>query len=179
MGTSDRNPRFGGMRVGLTSTNHLFDSFHSPTKGRLAKDDVFSLIAQTIASHTGPFEIIVGADSQLKSRGTFFALVITVIRPGHGGTFFYHKFQERRYSSLQQRIFQEAVYAVGLATEVRQYLRDHQLDTPVRLHFDIGTNGPTRKFIQSLLSLAASNHFRAEIKPHSFCASTIADKFTR
>ncbi|MCM3080202.1 MULTISPECIES: ribonuclease H-like YkuK family protein [Brevibacillus] len=167
------------MGVGLSSTNNLFESFHSPTKGQLTKDDVFSLIEQTIASNKGSFEIIVGADSQLKSRGTFFALVITVIRPGHGGSFFYHKFQEQRYSSLQQRIFQEAVYAVGLATEVRQYLRDHDHDTPVRLHFDIGANGPTRKFIQSLLSLAASNQFRAEIKPHSFCASTIADKFTR
>nr|WP_216675833.1 ribonuclease H-like YkuK family protein [Brevibacillus sp. HB1.3] len=145
----------------------------------MAKEEVFSHIEHTISSIGGPFEIIVGADSQLKSRGTFFALVITVIRPGHGGTFFYHKFQERRYSSLQQRIFQEAMYAVGLATEVRQYLRDRHLDTPIRLHFDIGMNGPTRKFIQSLLSLAETNHFRAEIKPNSFCASTIADKYTK
>ncbi|MGG1657830.1 ribonuclease H-like YkuK family protein [Brevibacillus sp. NRS-1366] len=165
--------------MGLTSANTLFDCFHSPTRGLLPKKDVFSHIEQTITTLSGPFEIIVGADSQLKSRGTFFALVITVIRSGHGGTFFYHKFQERRYSSLQQRIFQEAMYAVGLASEVRQYLRDRNHDTPIRLHFDIGRNGPTRKFIQSLLSLAESNHFRAEIKPNSFCASTIADKFTK
>lgn len=165
--------------MGLSSANTLFDTFHSPTRGLLPKEDVFSHIEQTISSTTGPFEIIVGADSQPKSRGTLFALVITVIRPGHGGTFFYHKFQERRYSSLQQRIFQEAMYAVGLATEVRQFLRDHHHDTPIRLHFDIGTKGPTRKFIQSLLSLAETNHFRAEIKPNSFCASTIADKFTK
>jgi len=165
--------------VGLTSANTLFDCFHSPTRGQLAKEDVFSHIEQTISTLSGPFEIIVGADSQLKSRGTFFALVITVIRSGHGGTFFYHKFQERRYSSLQQRIFQEAMYAVGLASEVREYLRERNHDTPIRLHFDIGRNGPTRKFIQSLLSLAETNHFRAEIKPNSFCASTIADKFTK
>lgn len=165
--------------MGLTSTSSSFDSFYSPTRGKLAKDDVFSQIEKTIASTTGPFEVIVGADSQLNRRGTYFALVISVIRPGHGGTFFYHKFQEHRYASLQQRIFQEALYAVGLASEVRQYLRDHQHDTPVRLHFDIGTKGPTRKFIQSLLALAETNHFRAEIKPHAFCASTIADRFTR
>lgn len=165
--------------MGLTSASTLFDCFHSPTRGQLAKEDVFSHIEQTISTLSGPFEIIVGADSQLKSRGTFFALVITIIRAGHGGTFFYHKFQERRYSSLQQRIFQEAMYAVGLASEVREYLRERNHDTPIQLHFDIGKNGPTRKFIQSLLSLAEINHFRAEIKPNSFCASTIADKFTK
>jgi len=165
--------------VGFTAAGSSFESFYSPTRGKLAKADVFSQIEQTITSSSGPVEVIVGADSRLRSCGTFFALVISVIRSGRGGSFFYHKFQERRYSSLQQRIFQEALYAVGLATEVRQYLRDRHLETPVRLHFDIGDKGPTRKFIQSLLALAESNHFRAEIKPNSFCASTIADRFTR
>jgi len=169
--------------VGLTSVNQQpiqFDSFHSPTRGLLNKQDVFSNITHTITtSVTGPFELIVGADSQMRSRGTFFAIVISLIRPGHGGTFYYHKFQERRYQSLQQRIFQEAFYAVGLASELREYLQNQNIDIPIRLHFDIGKNGPTHKFIQSLLSIAETNHFRAEIKPHSFCASTIADKFTK
>jgi predicted RNase H-related nuclease YkuK (DUF458 family) len=168
--------------VGLTSSNQQpiqFDSFHSPTRGLLNKNDVFSNIEHTVSSATGPFEIIVGADSQMRSRGTFFAIVISLIRLGHGGTFFYHKFQERRYQSLQQRIFQEAFYAVGLASELREYLKNQNIEIPIRLHFDIGRNGPTHKFIQSLLSIAETNHFRAEIKPNSFCASTIADKFTK
>jgi uncharacterized protein len=166
--------------VGLTYESPvLFDRFHSPSRGLLDKADVFSNIEQTVSTNNGTYELIVGADSQLRSRGTFFAIVITLIQQGRGGMFFYHKFQERRYTSLQQRIFQEAMYAVNLASELRQYLREHEIDLPIRLHFDIGKNGPTRKFIQQLLSLAETNHFRAEIKPYSFCASTIADKFTK
>ncbi|MFY0544716.1 ribonuclease H-like YkuK family protein [Brevibacillus sp. H7] len=168
--------------MGLTSVNQQpiqFDSFHSPTRGLLNKEAVFSNIEHAVSSSTGPFEIIVGADSQLRSRGTFFAIVISLIRLGHGGSFFYHKFQERRYSSLQQRIFQEAFYSVGLASELREYLKSQHIDIPIQLHFDIGRNGPTHKFIQALLNIAETNHFRAEIKPHSFCASTIADKFTK
>ena len=166
--------------MGLTyESPSLFERFHSPTRGLLDKADVFSNIEQTVATSTDTYELIVGADSQLRSRGTFFAIMITLIKQGRGGMFFYHKIQERRYTSLQQRIFQEALYAVGLASELRQYLHEHSIDIPIRLHFDIGKNGPTRKFIHSLLSLAESNHFPAEIKPHSFCASTIADKFTK
>lgn len=157
----------------------LFDRFHSPTIGLLDKAAVFSNIEQTVSSTAGTYEIIVGADSKLRNRGTSFAIVITLIRHGRGGKFFYHTFQERHYSSLQQRIFQEAFYAVGLACELRHYLRERNIDIPISLHFDIGKNGPTRKFIQSLLSLARTNHFRAEIKPYAYCASTIADKFTR
>jgi predicted RNase H-related nuclease YkuK (DUF458 family) len=168
--------------VGVTSANQQpvqFDSFHSPTRGLLNKETVFSNIEHTVSSTTDQYQIIVGADSQLRRRSTFFAIVISLIRIGHGGTFFYHQFQERRYNSLQQRIFQEALYAVGLASELREYLRCQNIDIPIRLHFDIGRNGPTHKFIQSLLNIAETNHFRAEIKPDSFCASTIADKFTK
>lgn len=168
--------------MGLTSADHQptsFDCFHSPTKGPLNKEAVFSNIEHSVSSMTNQYEIIVGADSQLRSRGTSFAIVISLIRPGHGGTFFYHKFQERRYSSLQQRIYQEAFYSVALASELREYLQSQSITIPIRLHFDIGRNGPTKKFIQYLLHLAEANHFKADIKPFSFCASTIADKFTK
>jgi predicted RNase H-related nuclease YkuK (DUF458 family) len=170
------------MQVGLTSVNeqqNTFDSFHSPTKGPLHKEAVFSMIEQTVSRVADQYEIIVGADSQLRSHGTSFAVVIALIHIGHGGTFFYHKFWERRLSSLQQRIYSEAIYAVGLASELREYLKMQNLEVPIRLHFDIGRNGPTNKFINYLLHMAHANNFAANIKPDSFCASTIADKFTK
>jgi predicted RNase H-related nuclease YkuK (DUF458 family) len=170
------------MQVGLTSFSEQrnnFDSFHSPTKGALNKEAVFSIIEQTVSHTTDPYEIIVGADSQLRRHGTSFAIVISLIRIGHGGTFYWHKFWERRVSSLQQRIYLEAFYAVGLASELREHLKKHQIEVPIRLHFDIGRNGPTKKFIQNLLHVARANNFAANIKPDSFCASTIADKFTK
>lgn len=168
--------------MALTSVSEQqisFDSFHSPTKGLLQKEEVFATIGQTVAPMAEQYELIVGADSQLRSRGTSFAIVITLIHRGHGGSFFYHKFQERRVSSLQQRIYLEAIYAVGLASELRDYLKNNEIHVPIRLHFDIGRNGPTNKFIQQLLSIAQTNHFDAHIKPDSFCASTIADKYTK
>lgn len=168
--------------MGLTSVSeqqYNFDSFHSPTKGPLNKQAVFTNIEQTVSHMTDQYEIIVGADSQLRSHGTSFAIVISLIHIGRGGTFFYHKFLERRVSSLQQRIYLEAFYAVGLASELRDYLHNQNIEVPIRLHFDIGRNGPTNKFIQYLLHLASANNFAANIKPDSFCASTIADKFTK
>lgn len=156
-----------------------FTCFHSPTKGRLEKEELFADLERTVSLGTDTYEIIVGADSQQRRSVTSFAIVISLIRPGKGGTFFYHTFQERRVSSLQQRIYLEAFYALGVASELRDYLQTRRVEVPIRLHFDIGVNGPTRKFISNLLHVAKSNNFEAEIKPDSFCASTIADLFTK
>ncbi|WP_346774019.1 ribonuclease H-like YkuK family protein [Brevibacillus sp. SYP-B805] len=156
-----------------------FSCFHSLTKGRLEKEEVFADLERTVSTGMDAYEIIVGADSQQRRSSTSFALVISLIRIGKGGTFFYRTFQERRLSSLQQRIYQEAFYALGLATELREYLHSRMIHVPIRLHFDIGINGPTRKFIHNLLHVAKANNFEAEIKPDSFCASTIADMFTK
>lgn len=168
--------------MGVTSVEHLpgeFTCFHSPTMGQLDKEEVFADLERTLLSGTEQYEIIVGADSQLRRGGTAFAIVISLIQVGRGGRFFYHTFQERRVSSLQQRIQLEAFYAVQLACQLRDYLRDRTIDVPIRLHFDIGHNGPTSKLIQSILGVAHANNFTAQIKPDSFCASTIADKFTK
>ncbi|HZG14392.1 MAG TPA: ribonuclease H-like YkuK family protein [Candidatus Bathyarchaeia archaeon] len=156
-----------------------FTCFHSPTKGRLDKEALFTDLEQTVSHGTDHYEIIVGADSQNRRSVTAFAIVISLVRPGKGGTFFYHTFQERRVSSLQQRIYLEAFYALGVASELREFLQSRQVNVPIRLHFDIGRNGPTRKFISNLLHVARSNNFEAEIKPDSFCASTIADLYTK
>nr|WP_239565574.1 ribonuclease H-like YkuK family protein [Brevibacillus fulvus] len=153
--------------------------FHSPSKGPLSKEAVFSEIEHTVVDQIEHYEVIVGADSQLRRSSTSFAIVISLIQKGRGGTFFYHTFQRHHFPSLQQRIYSEAFYAVGLASELRQYFKERQIELPIRLHFDIGRNGPTNKFVGYLLSVANTNDFPADIKPDSFCASTIADKFTK
>lgn len=156
-----------------------FTCFQSPTRGRLEKEELFNDLERTVSLGTDAYEIIVGADSQQRRHFTSFAIVISLIRPGKGGTFFYHTFQERSITSLQQRIYLEAFYALGVASELREFLESRGVVVPIRLHFDIGVNGPTRKFISNLLHVAKSNNFEAKIKPDSFCASTIADLYTK
>jgi uncharacterized protein len=154
-------------------------SFQSPTKGIMNKEAVFAEIARVVSQMPTEYEIIVGADSHLRSRSTSFVIAISIIRHHQGGTFYYHQFKERHLPSLQERIYMEAFCAVGVASELREYLKERYIDTPIRLHFDIGYNGPTNKFVKLLLRLAKANEFEANVKPYSFGASTIADKFTR
>lgn len=154
-------------------------SFQSPTKGIMNKEAVFAEIARAVSKTPSEYEIIVGADSHLRNRSTSFVIAISIIRHQQGGTFYYHQFKERHLPSLQERIHMEAFCAVGVASELREYLKEKSICIPIRLHFDIGYNGPTNKFVKLLLRLAKANDFEANVKPFSFGASTIADKFTK
>ncbi|WP_241236269.1 ribonuclease H-like YkuK family protein [Brevibacillus marinus] len=153
--------------------------FRSPSKGWMEKSEVFREIRQIVSLLPEAYEIVVGTDSQVRNRHTSFVIAISVIRPGSGGTFFYYPFQEQRITSLQLRVYMEAFHSVCLAAELREYLKDHMLSIPIRLHFDIGRNGATRKYVKRLMQLARANDFEADVKPDAFGASTVADRFTK
>jgi predicted RNase H-related nuclease YkuK (DUF458 family) len=153
--------------------------FCSPSKGILNKQEVFEDIVRVVSDTPEDFEIVVGADSHVRNKWTSFVIAISLIRHRNGGTFFYHRFQQQHVTSLQQRIDMEALYAVSVASELREYLNERLLSVPIRLHFDVGQNGPTRKFVQKLEHLARSNDFEACVKPDAFGASVVADKFTK
>jgi predicted RNase H-related nuclease YkuK (DUF458 family) len=46
------------------------------------------------------------------------------------------------------------------------------------IHADIGENGKTKDMIKEVVGLIRSNGFEAKIKPESFAASVVADRFT-
>ena len=46
------------------------------------------------------------------------------------------------------------------------------------IHADIGVSGPTKDMIKEVVGLIKSNGFQAKIKPESFAASIVADRFS-
>ncbi|OIP75689.1 hypothetical protein CO121_01205 [bacterium (Candidatus Gribaldobacteria) CG_4_9_14_3_um_filter_36_15] len=55
----------------------------------------------------------------------------------------------------------------------------HRLNYQFRyIHADIGENGKTKDMIKEVVGLIRSNGFEAKVKPESFAASVVADRFT-
>ncbi len=46
-----------------------------------------------------------------------------------------------------------------------------------QIHIDVGQNGPTRDMIKEVVGMVRGNGFKAKIKPESYAASSIADKY--
>jgi predicted RNase H-related nuclease YkuK (DUF458 family) len=46
------------------------------------------------------------------------------------------------------------------------------------IHADIGENGATKDMIREVMGLIRGNGFEPKIKPESFAASTVADRYS-
>ncbi|MBE3575343.1 MAG: ribonuclease H-like YkuK family protein [Firmicutes bacterium] len=170
------------MRIGLETEGSVARAvyFISPTRGRLSFEQVFQdIIGYVNEDPESTYKIIVGTDSQLAEE-TSFVTAIIVHRVGKGGRYYYQRERMRVTRSLRQRIFYEASRSLGVASQLAGRLAENgHADLNVEIHLDVGTSGPTKELVREVVGMVAGSGFDARIKPDSFGASKVADKYTR
>jgi uncharacterized protein len=161
--------------------------FHSPTKGQMKLIKVIEEISDFInQSSQDKYEIVVGTDSngnQKGKTGTDFITAIIAYRIGKGGRFFWKKTNGHRvFSTLRDRIYEEVTISLKTAEDLLGYLektlklKDFP-DYDLQIHIDVGHNGDTRDMIKEVVGMVSGNGFKAKIKPESYGASSVADRY--
>lgn len=171
-------------------TNVDFDkiSFYNPSKGSLTFNQVISEIFSYVnQEHKEKYEIVVGCDSSSDQRPNF-PVALVVLRKGRGGRFFLTKIRyddKKVFYSMRDRILEEVYLSCAIALKFRDALKEKIFTTNANpdyefeyIHADIGTSGPTKEMIKEVVGLIKSNGFEPKIKPHSFAASIVADRFS-
>ncbi|MFA5878378.1 MAG: ribonuclease H-like YkuK family protein [Candidatus Staskawiczbacteria bacterium] len=171
---------------------HRFEEgyFYNPSKGNLTFDNVIKEIFAYIQEKPQNFyDIIVGCDSSSGDK-VFFPVVIVVWRVGGGGRFFIKKITypdniSKKFSHWHQRILEEVLLSCDLALFLKEAIlkeainHENLLNYQFRyIHADVGEVGKTRDMVKEIVGLIKSNGFEAKIKPESFAASSIADKYS-
>lgn len=165
----------------------LNGQFYNPTKGNLSLAEAMDEIQRYMKEQPlCEYELIVGCDSSA-TDDPYFPVVVVVYRKNGGGRFFLKRihYAQQRFYSLQQRILQE----VFLSCQLALYLRDEFVEKMKKespeikyefeyIHADIGENGPTKAMIKEVTGLIRGNGFEPVIKPFSFAASTVADRYS-
>jgi hypothetical protein len=159
--------------------------FFSPTCGNLSLDGVIKEITHYIAEKPEKFyDIIVGCDSSSSSEPNF-PLAIVILRVGEGGRFFLKKInyhELRKFYGWHQRILEEVLLSCELALHLRESLKKQVPSSFkwqfVYIHADVGENGLTRDMIREVTGLIRGNGFEPKIKPESFAASNVADRYS-
>lgn len=126
------------------------------------------------------YKIIVGTDSAAKDEVNFIT-AITIWRIGNGAIHFWTKSEKTKCGSLRDRISKETMHSITLAQELRGRLKEKLGDEffwDDQIHIDVGENGPTKDFIDSVVGMVKGFGFEAVIKPFSFGASCVADRHT-
>ncbi|MDP4007237.1 MAG: ribonuclease H-like YkuK family protein [bacterium] len=163
-------------------------TFYNPTKGQMSLPQVVQeLISYLKEKPERNYEIIVGCDSSAVEEPTF-PVVVVVLRKKEGGRFFLTKVHypaPRKFYNLHDRILEEVLLSCQLAQWLRENFvaaaKKADLKVPYELqyiHADVGENGATRDMIKEVTGLIRGNGFIPMVKPESFAASAVADRFT-
>jgi len=165
--------------------------FFNPSKGNLILKDVIQEIFRYI--HEKPekfYDVIVGCDSSSEENPQF-PVAVVVLRKGEGGRFFlkrinYKNNPEKKFYNRHQRILEEVLLSCELALCLREFLdkeikgsEKEKLNYQFRyIHADVGENGATKDMIKEVVGLIRGNGFEPKIKPESYVASIVADRYT-
>jgi len=156
--------------------------FTSPSIGQVSFQELFeNLVAYTNEYPDDNYKLIIGTDSHsFLNESVIFVTAVVVHRIGKGGRFFYHKQKTRYMESLRQRIYYETFLSLEVATRLTEQLAqnsDCQLN--VEIHLDVGEKGETRDIIKEVVGMVIGSGYEARIKPYSYGATTVADRFTK
>ena len=114
--------------------------------------------------------------------------VIAVHRVGKGGIFFYDVEYVDRIQSLRRKITEETQRSLELADGLLESLElaliDNnididELDLCFQIHCDIGQEGKTKNLIREITNWVTSLGYVCLIKPDSYTASGIANKYSK
>ncbi|HDD35373.1 MAG TPA: hypothetical protein ENF30_01095 [Candidatus Desulfofervidus auxilii] len=156
------------------------DIFFSPTRGEVHLEEIARLAVQIALDTNGGCRLIVGTDSKRHTDYLTYVTVIILYRIGKGGVYFYQrqKSEVGRYS-LQAAIYHETALSLATAARLDDLLKKHGLpNLEIEIHSDVGNHGKTKELIQEVVSWINASGYTAQIKPASFGASTVADKYT-
>lgn len=159
--------------------------FYNPTKGNLSGEQVMDEIMGYISEKPENFyDIIVGCDSS-STDSPHFPVVIAILRKGEGGRFFLKKItypfpENKKFVHWKNRILEEVLLSCEMALSLRESLANRvKGNYEFRyIHADIGENGQTKDMIKELTGLIRGNGFEPKIKPESYIASVVADRYS-
>ena len=151
-------------------------------------DEIASKVAQYLTQDTeAEYEITVGTDSQNHSN-TKMVEVIAVHRKGRGGIYFYNIEYVPLITNLRQKINEETSRSLTVANALldaleiplleRGYLIEG-LNVTFQIHCDIGIHGKTQTLIKEITKWVTGQGYCCLIKPYSYAASGIANKYSK
>ncbi len=144
-------------------------------------NDIFGYINEQAKDK---YKIIVGTDSAGVAHPDFITAII-VYRVGRGGRYFWKKTPAKRpYPDIKTRVFQEVTLSLSASQELLGAIqviveKGGNIKYDFQIHIDVGERGQTREIIKEVVGMVKGNGFEAKIKPESYAASSVADKYAK
>ena len=156
--------------------------FFNPSRGKLSFEETFQELVGYISKRPRErYQLIIGTDSQTHlNKDVQFVTAIVIHRVGKGGRYFFRRDKLSYIESLRQRIYFETSMSLEVASRLTARLAENgysHLD--IEIHLDVGENGETKDIIREVVGMVIGSGYDARIKPDSYGATKVADKYTK
>lgn len=155
--------------------------YQSPTYGKVDLEKLKNIVSNFMkGDKKARYEIIVGTDSQKIEKNKYdFVSALVIHRVGWGGIYFWRRIIQDKKISLKERIYQEATMSLEMSENFVEFFRTNGISKyNVQIHVDIGHNGETRDLITEVVGMVRGSGYEVKIKPDSYGASKVADRYT-
>lgn len=156
--------------------------FINPTEGKMNIQKTYESILSFINEKpNNQYKLIIGTDSHPGLNESVFVTAIVIYRVGHGGRYFYHKKKVEMKSGFKKRIFHEVSRSLTVASKLTELLSNdnESLLLDIEIHIDVGQNGSSSEIIKEVVGMVIGSGYDAMIKPDSYAASNVADRYTK
>jgi len=158
----------------------------SPTLGQVTLPEIAEIIRQKVSSTTGEYNVMIGTDSQNFDK-TKIVVVVALHHVGHGGIFFYEISRIRRIDNVGQKLLHETTLSLACAEKLVQAFEelkdktgfDYEKHLSLSIHVDAGRNGPSCQVIPEIVGWITACGYKAVVKPDSYAACSIANKYSK
>lgn len=162
--------------------------FYNPTRGKLTLEETIEEIIKYMSDKPDRFyDIVVGCDSS-SGEEPHFPVAVVILRTGEGGRFFLKNifYNNRKFYNYKTRILEEVYLSCEMAILLRDLLEKKIKERAAQpnyqfcyIHADVGEQGKTKDMIKEVTGLIIGNGFEPCIKPESFAASNVADRYSK
>ncbi|MCF7935819.1 MAG: ribonuclease H-like YkuK family protein [Synergistales bacterium] len=160
--------------------------FISPTYGPMTFRDMMDDIAGFVGSESGRYRFIVGCDSQARQEGVRFVSAIVVHRVGKFGRYFWARELVPGIAkmSFKERIFEETSRSIELGNKIMGYIDEKRYriirnKKQMEIHLDVGYNGRTSEIINAVIGMVKAYGYTHCVKPDSWGACSVADRYSK
>lgn len=158
--------------------------FNSPSKGQLSilgvVEEIINFLNENPKSN---YKITIGTDSPSGVTVDFVTAII-IHRVGRGGRYFWKRWPSAPVNSIRDKIYKEVNYSLEVTVSLIEQLSEalKKIAQPIHysleIHIDVGEHGATKVMVKEVVGVVRANGFEAKIKPESYAASTVADRYT-
>ncbi len=155
--------------------------YQSPTHGQVDLEKLREIVSNFMsADKKAKYEIIVGTDSQkIRNNKYDFVSALVIHRVGSGGIYFWKRIIQDKKISLKERIYQEATMSLTTSENFVNFFKTNGISKyNIQIHVDIGPNGETKELITEVVGMIRGSGYEVKIKPDSYGASKVADRYT-